>query len=350
MTATESRLAVPPETILARYRGVICDLDGVVYRGSQPVPNAMPTLNTAATGGVPVVFATNNASRPPREVGEHLRQLGLGAAGWSVVTSAQAAAVYLRRRLRPGAEVLAVGGPGVALALHEAGLTPAHASDGTKSSSPEAVVQGAGPDVTWRDLAEAAYLVEAGAIWVATNLDATVPTARGRAPGNGALVGAVRSATSGVPHVTGKPSAELFDLARARLGTEKWDTIVVGDRLDTDIVGANAAGLDSMLVLGGASTLRDLAFADAEARPTYVACDLSGLAWPGLGTLTPGAESGIDAGVSAMGEPFVGRGSGPDLIRTVVLAAWQARQEARELSDDQATWDSVETSLRARGC
>ena len=99
------------QPVLAKYRGVICDLDGVVYRGPHAVPGAIPSLNSMIADQVPVVFATNNASRSPAVAETHLRELGLGDEGWSVVTSAQAAAAYLAERLRPGARVLAVGGP-----------------------------------------------------------------------------------------------------------------------------------------------------------------------------------------------------------------------------------------------
>ena len=186
------------QPLLAKYRGVICDLDGVVYRGAQAVPGAIPSLNSMVAGQVPVVFATNNASRTPTAARTHLRELGLTDEGWSVVTSSQAAAAYVAGRLAPGAPVLAVGGPGVADALTEAGLTAVRVAELGSGTSVEAVVQGAGQDVTWRDLAEVAYLAQAGAIWVATNLDATVPTSRGLAPGNGAFVGAVQTTTTAV--------------------------------------------------------------------------------------------------------------------------------------------------------
>ena len=162
-------------------------------------------------------------------------------------------------------------------ALAETGLTPLRVDELADGQPVEAVVQGAGLDVTWRDIAEVSYLAQAGALWVATNLDATIPTARGLSPGNGAFVEAVRATTPVSPYVTGKPGTALFDLACSRLGCDPSDTIMVGDRLDTDIVGARSAGVDSLFVLGGASSLRDLAFAEDEARPTYFAFDLSGL-------------------------------------------------------------------------
>ena len=328
--------------LVANYRGVICDLDGVVYRGSKEVPGAIAALNTVVAG-VPVAFATNNASRPPATVVHHLRRLGLEPAAWSVVTSAQAAAAYLAGRLSPGTPVLAVGGPGVAEGLTEAGLTPLGVTELSGTTAVEAVVQGAGLEVSWRELAEVGYLVQAGAIWVATNLDATIPTSRGQAPGNGALVGAVRTTTPAVPHVTGKPDAALFDFARSRLGTERDATIVVGDRLETDIAGARSAGLDSMFVLGGSSTLQDLAFAEKNSRPTYFAFSLCGLLQPGLCRLaqTDGIVDLTPAGALAVLEAVEPR----RLLQAVITLAWDTLDRGRALLDDEAMWTDLEHRL-----
>ncbi|MDP3969829.1 MAG: HAD-IIA family hydrolase [Nocardioides sp.] len=276
-------------SLIDEYDGVICDLDGVVYRGPMAVPGAVETLNHVVTNGIGVVFATNNASRPPEEIVEHLRELGLDdylanrveGRGWSVVTSSQSAAAHLAQRLEPGAPVLAVGGPGVAQALTEVGLVPVRVAE-LADTPVEAIVQGLGVDVTWRELAEVGYLVQRGVTWVATNLDLFLPTAHGPAPGNGALVAAVRTTTTRTPRVTGKPGAALFELGRTKLGTDHARTLVCGDRLDTDIAGANAAGLNSLLLLSGASTLQDLALAREEEQPTYVASDLTGMLAPAV--------------------------------------------------------------------
>ena len=162
--------SVRTDLLIAQYLAVICDLDGVVYRGATPVPGAVETLNRLAADDVAVVFATNNASRSPDAVAEHLRELGVGPLGWSVVTSSQAAAAYLAERLPKRTPVCAVGGPGVAQALTEVGLAPVGVSE-LAGTSVAAVVQGLGIDVTWRELAEVGYLVQGGATWVATNLD-----------------------------------------------------------------------------------------------------------------------------------------------------------------------------------
>ncbi|WP_312872298.1 HAD-IIA family hydrolase [Amycolatopsis dendrobii] len=333
--------------LLARYRGLICDLDGVVYRGASAVPHAVETLNEAAERGLSVVFATNNASRPPGDVADHLRELGLAGTGWSVVTSSQAAAAYLAERLAPRALVCAVGGPGVAHALAEAGLTPVRVAD-LAGAPVEAVVQGLGHDITWRELAAVGYLAEAGAAWVATNIDRTLPTPYGKAPGNGALVALVQTATSASPHVVGKPKAALFDLARARLGTAPPDTLVCGDLLGTDIEGANAAGLDSLFVLSGSSRLRDLAFAPRRSRPTYVAADVSGLLVPALPLDSASAERLDGLGPDGVPDLPSGGDSGR-LLQAVIAGAWAARADGRPISDDARLWERIEQQLGVAG-
>lgn len=260
------------DTLAARYDAVVCDLDGVVYRGLAAVPHAVEALSRL---DLPVLYATNNASRPPADVAAHLRSLGLECDSAAVATSSQAAAWLLSERVPQGSAVLAVGGPGVASALDEVGLVPIAPPDAAGTSGLVAVVQGYGAAVTAADLAEAAYAVEAGATWVATNTDATLPTDRGVAPGNGALVGAVERAVGRAPDlVAGKPAPPLYLMCADRLDIEPGRVLAVGDRLDTDIEGAVAAGMDSLLVLTGVDDLRACLLAPVHRRPTLVAPDL----------------------------------------------------------------------------
>ncbi len=262
-------------SLVSRYAAVVCDLDGVVYRGPTAVPGAVDALRGL---DVPVLYATNNASRPPEEVAAHLRDLGLPCTPDAVATSSQAGAWLLSERVEPGSPVLAVGGAGVALALTEAGLRPVAPDDAATGGPLVAVLQGYGPQVSATDLAEAAYAVQGGALWVATNTDTTLPTDRGVAPGNGSLVGAVANAVGRAPDVVaGKPAPPLYLLCAARLGVEPAAVLAVGDRLDTDIEGAVAAGIDSLLVLTGVDDLRACLDAPAHRRPTWVAPDLSAL-------------------------------------------------------------------------
>ena len=262
------------ETLAERYTGVICDLDGVVRRGAQALPHAVEQLTALR---VPVVYATNNASLTPQDVADQLVGLGLSAGPAKVVTSSQAGAARVASLFPAGSSVLAVGGPGVAAALAEAGLTPVDTAD----PDVVAVLQGYGANVTAALLAEASYAIEDGATWVATNLDATLPTARGIAPGNGALLGAVATATGAQPSAaTGKPEPPLYDLSVARLGVPKPAVLAIGDRLDTDILGAMNAGLDSLWVLTGVDDLVSFARAPDRPVPTYAARDLRALNRP----------------------------------------------------------------------
>jgi glycerol-1-phosphatase len=269
-----------PRSLAEAYRGVVCDLDGVVRRGSAAVPYAVEHL-TALTA--PVVFATNNASLTPEEVARQLVVLGLDvrlAFPAAVVTSSEAGAAHLAAQLDPGSTVLAVGGPGVSAALEAAGLVAVRDTAQGAGQRVSAVLQGYGPDVTARDLAQASYAVQSGARWVATNLDATLPTQDGIAPGNGALVGAVSVATGTSPVAVGKPEPPLYELAVSRLGCASTEALAIGDRLDTDILGAMAAGLDSLWVLTGVDSLVSFATAGGRPAPTFTATDLQALARP----------------------------------------------------------------------
>lgn len=266
-----------PEEALARVHDVaLIDLDGVVYIGDHAVPGAVDALHAARSVGQRHVFVTNNASRTPVEVAAHLGALGVDAHQEDVLTSSQAGAALLARRLPAGSTVLAVGGPGVAAALAEVDLEAVT----DLGARPVAVMQGFGRDVAWRHLRDAALAVQGGALWVATNLDRTLPVPGGRAPGNGMLVAAVAEAAGRAPDlVAGKPEAALLDEAVRRTGAQR--PLVVGDRLDTDIAAAVRAGLPSLLVLTGVTDPSGLQAAVPAERPTYVSGDLSGLLRPG---------------------------------------------------------------------
>jgi HAD superfamily hydrolase (TIGR01450 family) len=254
------------------YDLVILDLDGVVYLIDRPVPGAVEAIAELHRSGPPVAYATNNASRRADEVAALLTTMGVAASAAEVLTSARAAAVVLRDRFPAGSPVLVVGAEALRAEVRDAGLVPVARAD----NAPAAVIQGYGPTVGWTDLAEACIAVRKGALWVATNTDRTLPSPRGPLPGNGALVAALRTALGRDPDlVVGKPEPGLF-LAAARRASARHP-LVVGDRLDTDIEGAVRAGMDSLLVLTGVCTARDVLAAPASRRPTHVAADLSAL-------------------------------------------------------------------------
>ncbi|HEU5353057.1 MAG TPA: HAD-IIA family hydrolase [Actinocrinis sp.] len=275
-TTAEPERRAADKPLAALYDTALLDLDGVVYRGKDAVPHAVDSLVAAADAGMRLAYVTNNASRTPKAVASHLRELGLPAHEEDVVTAAQAVARVIAEQVPEGARVLVIGGEGLRQALLEHRLTIVSSAE----DNPEAVVQGYRPDTSWTDLAEAAYAIERGAPWFAANTDRTMPTARGIAPGNGALVGAVAAATGTWPTVAGKPEPALHRETMIR--TKAQRPLVVGDRLDTDIEGANRAGVDSLLVLTGVTRLEDLKDAPKEHQPTYLAQDLRGLLDPSL--------------------------------------------------------------------
>jgi HAD superfamily hydrolase (TIGR01450 family) len=310
-----------PARLVDAYDLVILDLDGVVYLIDRPIPGAVDAVAELHRSGPPVAYATNNASRRAAEVAALLTNLGVAASASEVLTSALAAAGVLRERFAAGSPVLVVGTEALRTEIREAGLVPvARAVD-----APVAVVQGYGPQVGWADLAEACIAVRAGALWVATNTDRTLPTPRGPLPGNGALVAVLRTALGRDPDlVVGKPEPALFTAAAVRVEARR--PLVVGDRLDTDIEGAVRAGMDSLLVLTGVCGPRDLLAAPPARRPTHVAADLSGL-FDVDGALRVPVPSGEVGGwrVTRTGAgrlEVTGDGDALDLLRLLCGAAW----------------------------
>jgi HAD superfamily hydrolase (TIGR01450 family) len=259
-----------------KYDSVILDLDGVVYIGDHAVDHAIESLNGLPVD-VAVTAATNNASRTNQTVGNHLRELGLHIEDGDVVTSAQAGAQLLSRLIPADSRVLAVGGVGVAQALIDVGLHPLratkdHASNHAIALEVSGVMQGHGFDTSWWDLSTASWAIARDAHWIATNRDLSVPTPFGLGPGNGSLVGALEQVTGASPLVAGKPEPTLFTETKIRRDLK--NPLVIGDRLDTDIDGAIAAGMDSLLVLTGIHQLDDVMKRPFNARPTYIATDL----------------------------------------------------------------------------
>jgi HAD superfamily hydrolase (TIGR01450 family) len=217
-----------------------------------------------------IVYATNNASRLPSEVAEHLSSIGLEVTADDVVTSAQAGAAELATALPAHSRVLALGGPGVAAALAEVGLEAVLPGTAGSEERVEAVLQGLGRQLTVQDFETAARHLADGVVWVASNADSTLPLEWGLAPGNGAYVALLAGAVGREPVVVGKPHAPLYRAAVERLGTQPETTLAVGDRLDTDIVGAAAAGLDSAWVLTGVHRPSELLRRHEDGVPTWV--------------------------------------------------------------------------------
>lgn len=248
---------------------LLFDLDGVVYVGPSVVPGAREAILSAFEQGARCVFVTNNASRTATEVSAHLRELGIPANDEDVITSSMAGATLVSSFVESG-DVLAIGGPGVGEALRERGFNPVF----KYSDSVKAVMQGYGANVGWADLAEATFAVRAGLPWVATNLDSTFPSARGIAPGNGALVNVVAETVGRRPDaIAGKPEPALLLEAITRTGAKR--PLMIGDRLDTDIAAGSRLGISTLLVGTGVSTLDEGRSAFGEERPTYISDDLT---------------------------------------------------------------------------
>lgn len=247
---------------------LLFDLDGVVYVGPEPVPGAIESIAAAQRQGLRCIYVTNNASRTPSAVAQHLRDLGLDLDDEDVITSSMAGATLVAERVSPG-KVLAVGGEGVRVALRERGFEPVDEF----TDDVVAVMQGYGPEVGWRALAEATFAVRAGRPWIATNLDFTFPTPKGVAPGNGSFVRIIADVTGRQPDaVGGKPEPALLTEAVRRTGAVR--PLMIGDRLDTDIAAGARLGMPTLLVLTGVCDEAGGRAAVGEERPTYLAPDL----------------------------------------------------------------------------
>jgi glycerol 3-phosphatase-2 len=320
------------------YDVALLDLDGVVYIGGAAIPGAAQALRKADAAGMRLAYVTNNAFRTPAAVAALLTSLGVPAAAEDVVTSAQAAARLLAERLPAGAPVLVIGGSGLRMALRERGLRPVS----TAADKPLAVVQGYAPGVDYSMLAEGGLAVAAGALFVASNGDLTIPGRRGIAPGNGSLI-----------QVAGKPEPPLHHESVLRTGARH--PLVVGDRLDTDIEGAHRVGTDSLLVLTGVTGPADVVLAPPSRRPTYLAEDLAGLLEPHPETKEEDGGYGC-GGWTARRDgdrlDLTGQGERIDGLRALCAAAWAADPEelsAGELSAGELSADAVRAAVERLG-
>lgn len=302
------------------FDAALVDLDGVAYRGPHAIPTAPAALDAARAQGMRIVFVTNNASREPGEVASHLAELGIPAREDEVLTAAQAVARLMADQLPAGSRVLVVGGKGLRTATAAAGLTVVDSA----ADAPVAVVQGFAPEVSWRELAEAAYAIQGGARFFASNLDLTLPNERGIAPGNGSLVGTVVNATGVTPVAAGKPEPAMFSLAAAGAGAER--PLAIGDRLDTDLKGARAAGVPGLLVLTGVSSAADAVLAAPDERPSFIGQDLNCLAEPHPTPLPEGDGWRVGGAVARAeeGRLLVDGPPGIDRLRAACAAAWAA--------------------------
>jgi 4-nitrophenyl phosphatase len=256
-------------TNLRAVRAFIFDMDGVLYRGKTVLPCAPEFIARLRREHIPYLFLTNNATTPRADVAERLCTMGIEASATDIITSADAVAEYLAHE-RPGCRVLVVGERGIRTALMAAGFTLV--SDHRET---DAVIVGLDREANYARLKEASLAVQAGALFLATNRDASMPTEEGLVPGAGAFVGMVEIASGRQAFATGKPSAAIFRQALARIGASAETAASVGDRPDTDILGGQNAGLKTIAVLTGAGTRED--FEAMNPRPDWIFEDLCAL-------------------------------------------------------------------------
>ncbi|MBC6934673.1 MAG: HAD-IIA family hydrolase [Chloroflexi bacterium] len=238
---------------LSTITGIIADMDGVLWRGSQPLPGLADFFDFLRAGGIPFVLATNNSSQTPQAYLHKLSGMGVnGLAENQIITSGTATADYLQTAYPPGTPVHVLGGDGLKQIIRQAGFPPGQ-------DEARVVVAGVDFDLTYAKLKHACALVRAGADFIGTNADATFPLPDGLAPGAGSILAALATATGRQPTIIGKPGAPMFQTALRRLGTAPENTLMIGDRLNTDIEGARRTGLKTALLLTGVTTREELA-------------------------------------------------------------------------------------------
>lgn len=308
--------------VLDAYDALLLDLDGTVWNGDTAIPTAVDFINSC---GLPRAYVTNNASRSAQAVADKLARMGINATDNEVVTSAQAIVSEAQNSLRGGDTVLVVGADALRELVKEAGFTVTASAE----DEPTAVIQGFDPSVGWEELSEAAMAIRGGARYFASNLDASLPTDRGLAVGNGALVQAVVHSTGTDVVSTGKPEPTLYTAAAGRLGAER--SLAVGDRLDTDIQGGQAAAMDTAVVLTGVSGPMVLIEAPAEQRPTYIASTMRDLA-EDAERLLPSAQGGFTAradGLDLLLENGDQDATPVEALRTVLEVVWAMPEPPR---------------------
>ncbi|CAG0940380.1 4-nitrophenyl phosphatase [Anaerolineae bacterium] len=253
---------------LASIRALVIDADGVLWHGRQPLPGVPAFFDFLRARNIRFVIATNNSARPASEIAERLAHFGTAITDSQVLTSAEATALYLPHLAPRGSRVLAIGGEGIAHEVTRAGYA-------LVEKDADVVIVGIDWSLTYDKLKRAALEIRRGAKFVGTNADKTFPTEEGLVPGAGSIIAALQTATDIAPIIIGKPERAMFDIALEKMGAARESAVVLGDRLDTDIEGAQRAGLKSILVLTGVTTRESLA--QSSIQPDWVAENLNAL-------------------------------------------------------------------------
>jgi len=318
--------------LIDAYDAALFDLDGVIYLGPEVVPGAAEGIADLHQRGVRVGFVTNNAAREPSRVAQHLTEIGIEATADDVVTSAQAGARMLAEQLPVGSTVLVCGAAALASEVEAVGMRV------ITEGVPDAVIQGYDPQMIWPRLDQACYAIQAGARWFATNTDATRPTDKGLVPGAGAQINAVQLTVDVKPQVAGKPCPPLLNETIRRLGSRH--PIFIGDRIDTDIMGANAVGMDSMFVFTGAHGKAHLLAAGPTGRPSAIGFNLRALTRPGRSVRLDAGTARCDEQIAHLVNGSIRLDRVPstrdeqlDALWAVLNLAWRTQADAAEALD-----------------
>jgi len=236
--------------IPANIKALILDMDGVIWKSDAPIGDLPEIFARIRERGLKFVFATNNGTKTPEEYQQKLADLGVDIEPWQVVTSAMGIAFMLAQKYPKGTKIFMIGEDGIRVALEEKGFEILSVENAPEA---KAVVMGIDRGINFQKVAEATLLVRAGIPFYTTNTDRTFPTPRGEIPGSGAWLSVIITATGVEPIVAGKPFPYLMELALEKLGTKKEDTLVIGDRLETDIAAGQNVGCPTALVLSGVS-------------------------------------------------------------------------------------------------
>lgn len=258
--------------MMDNIHSLIIDMDGVLWREDVPIGDLPKIFTRIRARGWKFIFATNNGTRTPRQYLERLAEFGVEVDEWQIITSALGVAQILKGKIPDGCSVFVIGEEGVRVALQNQGYRIVSIESAEEA---QAVVMGIDRGISYEKMCEAALLVRRGVPFFATNPDMTFPTPRGEIPGAGAWISVIVTATGIKPIYAGKPYPFLMEMALERLGTKKEETLVVGDRLETDIAAGQNIGFPTALVLSGVSTLVQAEI--WKPRPTYIYSDLEAL-------------------------------------------------------------------------
>lgn len=258
---------IPPN-----IKALILDMDGVVWKADAPIGDLPEIFSRIRKRGLKFVFATNNGTKTPEEYQQKLAELGVGIEPWQVVTSALGIAFMLSQKFPKGTKIFMIGEDGIRVALEEKGFEILSVENAKEA---KAVVMGIDRGINFEKIAEATLLIRAGIPFYTTNTDRTFPTPRGEIPGSGAWVSVITYATGIEPIIAGKPFPYLMELSLERLGSKKEETLIVGDRLETDIAAGQAVGCPTALVLSGVSSMEQALKWDPQ--PDFIAASLDEL-------------------------------------------------------------------------